>query len=314
MMENIGEKAYNRSKEWGVDMNRNIMIIMNPKAGKGSNKTALFTICDRFNAMKDQVSVFITQHANHASELVQAHAKHYQILVCIGGDGTWNEVINGFMKVSKQPLLAYLPSGTVNDFASTLKLSNKADKFMDRIQTNTIFACDIGLFNEERYFTYVAAFGLFTDVSYSTPQHAKNTFGKAAYYLEGIKQLTSMTSYHIRLHVNEETIEGSYIFGCISNSKYVAGFTTVSTKNAQMDDGEFEILLIRTPNNPLDIQAIITSLLLREVNHDWMYVTSATSLEIESEESIPWTLDGEDGGNTTSVRIENKNKAINILI
>lgn len=295
-------------------MKQNVMVIMNPRAGKGSAKSALFTICDRFTAMQDRVCVYITQYAHHASELVMMHAEQYDILVCIGGDGTWNEVINGIMRLEKQPLLAYLPSGTINDFASTLKLSGKAERLMERIQAAAPFACDIGLFNQKRYFTYVAAFGLFTDVSYSTPQHAKNTFGKVAYYLEGFKQLTNIPNYHIRLTVKDEVIEGSYIFGCISNSKYVAGFTTVSTKNAQMDDGEFEILLIRTPNNPLDVQVIIAALLKREVNSDWMYVTSASALQITSEEAIPWTLDGEDGGVTTQVTIENKNKAINILI
>ena len=295
-------------------MERDVMIIMNPKAGKGSARTALFTLCDQFSKTNDHVSVYITQYAGHAKELTKLHGAHFDLLVCMGGDGTWNEVINGLMQLPKQPCVAYLPTGTINDFASTLGLSKRADKLMERIAANTVFQCDIGLFHQRHYFTYVAAFGIFTDVSYTTPQHAKNTFGKVAYYLEGIKQLTNIPRYHIRLHVNEEIIEGEYIFGCISNSKYVAGFTTVSTKNALMDDGEFEILLVRTPNNPLDVQVIITALLLREINPDWMYVTTATSLYIESKEEIPWTLDGEDGGVTTSVAIENKNKAISILI
>ena len=295
-------------------MKRSVMVIMNPKAGKGNAKTALFTICDRFCAMQDLVQVFVTQYKEHAITLCKELGSQYDILLCIGGDGTWNEVINGVITLDHQPLLAYLPTGTVNDFATSLKISKHPSTLMDHIEAYTPFACDIGWFNHQRYFTYVAAFGLFTDVSYSTPQHSKNTFGKIAYYLEGIKQLASIPRYHIKLHVDEEIIEDDYIFGCVSNSKYVAGFTTVSTKNAQMDDGLFEILMIRTPNNPLDVQVIIASLLRREINHDWMYVTMANSITIESKEEIPWTLDGEEGGTTLSAIIENKNKAVTILV
>lgn len=306
--------VYNIKRQGDGSMKRSVMIIMNPKAGKGNAKTALFTICDRFCAMQDEVHVYVSQYPSHAMVLSQELGSYHDILLCIGGDGTWNEVINGVMSLQKQPLLAYLPTGTVNDFASSLKMSKNPTTLMDHIETYTPFACDIGDFNHQRYFTYVAAFGLFTDVSYSTPQRSKNTFGKIAYYLEGIKQLASIPRYHIKLHVNDEVIEDDYIFGCISNSKYVAGFTTVSTKNAQMDDGLFEILMIRTPNNPLDVQVIIAALLRREVNHDWMYFTTATSLTIESKEAIPWTLDGEEGGSTLSVEIENKSKAVTILV
>ena len=294
-------------------MNRNVMIIMNPKAGKGNGKSALFTICDRFSKAQDHVHVYITQSKGHAITLSKELGPSHDILLCIGGDGTWNEVINGVRPLSTQPHLAYLPSGTVNDFASTLKISKSPEKLMDTIERWNPFACDIGLFNT-RYFTYVAAFGIFTDVSYSTPQQSKNMFGKVAYYLEGMKQLANIPRYHIKLHVNGETIEDDYMFGCITNSKYVAGFTTVSTKHAQLDDGLFEILMIRTPNNPLDAQVIIAALLKREVNHDWMYFTTASSLDIESIEDIPWTLDGEDGGSTTLAHIENKNKAVTILV
>lgn len=295
-------------------MNRKIMVVMNPKAGKGNAKNALFTICDGFTRMKDHVVVYVTQYGGHAMELCKKLAPAYDILLCMGGDGTWNEVVNGVLYAEKQPVLAYLPSGTVNDFASTLKLGKNAGELMKQIEQNTPFLCDIGLFDQKRYFTYVAAFGLFTDVSYSTPQQSKNMFGKIAYYLEGIKQLTSIPRFHVKLHVNGEIIEDEYIFGCISNSKYVAGFTTVSTQYAQMDDGQFEILMIRTPNNPLDAQVIIAALLKREVNHDWMYFAVTDHVRVTSIQEITWTLDGEDGGKTKDVEIINKKKAITILV
>lgn len=287
---------------------------MNPKAGKQSAKTALFTICDRFCAMQDHVQVQVSQHAGHAKELARACEHTCDILVCIGGDGTWNEVVSGVMENKHRPILAYLPSGTVNDFAATLRLTKSAGKLMDAIEQYRPFLCDIGQFNHQ-FFTYVAAFGIFTEISYSTPQRTKNSFGRIAYFMEGIKQLTNIPRYHIKATIDhEEVIEDSCIFGCITNSRFVAGFSAVNSQDAQLDDGLFELLLIRVPNNPLDIQTIITALLKHEVNETWMYFRKAASITIESQESIPWTLDGEDGGSTQLVNIQNKNKAVTILV
>ncbi|MCR0203227.1 diacylglycerol kinase family lipid kinase [[Clostridium] innocuum] len=295
-------------------MNRTIRVIMNPKAGKQTAKTALFTICERFCAMQDSVQVHVTQYGGHAKELAATCEGCCDILVCIGGDGTWNEVISGVMETENKPVLAYLPSGTVNDFAATLKLPKSAHRMMDNIEQYRPFSCDIGKFNN-RFFTYVAAFGIFTEISYSTPQSTKNSFGKIAYFLEGVKQLTNIPRYHVRAIVNkDEIIEDSCIFGCITNSKFVAGFTAVNSKDAQLDDGQFELLLIRVPNNPLDVQNIIAALLKHEVNETWMYFRKAADIRIESQEDISWTLDGEDGGTTSCVHIENKNRAVTILV
>lgn len=294
-------------------MRRKILVIMNPKSGKGSAKSSLFTICNRFTALEDEVRVCISQYKKHAQAVVEEYAETCDILVCIGGDGTWNEVVTGLMSVEHKPNLCYLPSGTVNDFATTLKLPHNAEKMMNRTEENVLFPCDIGKFND-LYFTYVAAFGIFTEISYSTPQGAKNTFGKVAYFLEGMKQLTRIPKYHIVMETNDSRIEDDCIFGSITNSRYLGGFTSVNSEDAQLDDGLFEVLLIRVPNNPIDIQNIISALLKHEVNDTWMYFQKASHIRITSEEEIPWTLDGEDGGCTTSATITNKNKAITIMI
>lgn len=159
-------------------MDRSIRIIMNPKAGKQTAKTALFTLCDRFCAMQDTIQVYVTQYAGHAQKLAKASEGCCDILVCIGGDGTWNEVISGIMEIDSKPVLAYLPSGTVNDFAATLKLPKSAGKLMDTIAQYRPFSCDIGQFNN-RYFTYVAAFGIFTEISYSTRKAPKTPLEKS---------------------------------------------------------------------------------------------------------------------------------------
>lgn len=294
-------------------MERTVMMIMNPKAGKGNTKTALFTICNGFCELNDRVFVYITQYAGHARELCEQYAQHVDILVCMGGDGTWNEVVSGLLQLAKRPPVCYLPSGTVNDFASTLKLTKNATKMMEHVKAYRPFACDMGKFNH-RYFTYVAAFGIFTEVSYTTPQNNKNTLGKVAYFLEGIKQFTKITKYHIRLEVNDEIFEDDFLFGCITNSKYVAGFTSVNAKDTELDDGLFEMLLIRMPNNPLDIQNIVAALLKHEVNEKWMYFCKCQKVHITSSQKIPWTLDGEDGGETKECIIENLTRSITILL
>lgn len=293
-------------------MNRKILIIMNPRAGKGNAKSSLFTICDHFNAMQDHVQVYVTQYEKHAKELCKQYAQAFDILICVGGDGTWNEVVSGLMYLDKLPEVGYLPTGTVNDFASTLKLSKNATKMMENIKAYRPFPCDMGKFND-RYFTYIAAFGIFTEISYSTPQNVKNTFGKVAYFLEGFKQLTKIPHYHILANINGEVVEDDFIFGCITNSKYVAGFTSINSQDTQLDDGLFEVLFIRIPNNPLDIQTIVAALLKHEVNEKWMYFAKCSHLEITSSEPIPWTLDGEAGGETKKAKIQNIHKAITIL-
>lgn len=294
-------------------MDRNIMILMNPKAGKGSAKTSLFTICNCFSAMQDNVQVYVTQYAKHARKLCEQHAASFNILVCIGGDGTWNEVVSGLLSSHAHPYVCYLPSGTVNDFGSSLKLSKSATKMMEKVKEYHPFPCDMGKFND-RYFTYIAAFGIFTDISYNTPQHIKNTLGKVAYFLEGFKQLTKIPQYHITYEINGESYEEDFIFGCITNSKSIAGFTSINAKDTELDDGLFEVLFIRIPNNPLDVQTIVAALLKHEVNEKWMVFTKCSHLKITSSQPIPWTLDGENGGETTSCSIDNLHKAIKILI
>lgn len=293
-------------------MHKNIMIIMNPKAGKGNGRKALFEICNACNAQNDTVSVYITQFQGHALKLVTSIASNFDTIICIGGDGTWNEVINGMMMAHHRIPIAYLPTGTVNDFAASLKISKNVQKFIEHLQNKT-FECDIVKFNQ-KYFTYIAAFGMFSDISYSTPQNAKNTFGKIAYFLEGFKQLAKIPNYQISIRINNETIEDNCIFGCITNSKYVAGFASINYKKTYLDDGLFEVLLIKTPKNPIDVQNIIASLLKHEVNTKWMHFYKASEVVLEAKEAIPWTLDGESGGTIKTAQIKNIHKAIDIII
>lgn len=294
-------------------MYHSIMFIFNPNAGKGKVKSSLYSIIDGFTRMNAIVTVFPTQYKHHGKELIQQHAAQYELIVCSGGDGTLNEVVSGLMELENRPPLAYIPTGTVNDFANTLHLSSNITKALEIFAKNQCFACDICTFNN-RYFTYVAAFGAFTEVSYKTPQATKNMLGRAAYFLESIKQLPNITTYHMKITTNDRIIEDDFVFGAITNAKSIAGFQSVSTKHALLDDGEFEVLLVRMPQNPLDLQIIITALLKQEINEKFMEFFTSNSLRIESDAKASWTLDGEEGGNPECIEITIKNKAVTFLV
>lgn len=294
-------------------MEKKAMFIFNPNAGKGKVKSSLYSIIDGFFHQGYLVTCFPTSYKNHATSLIEMYASAYDLIVCSGGDGTLNEVISGMMSLQERPNLAYIPTGTVNDFATTLHLSSNVESALETFANQHVFACDVCSFNQ-RYFTYVAAFGAFTEVSYQTPQATKNMLGRAAYFLEGIKQLPNITTYHMKLMTSDLTIEDDFVFGAITNARSVAGFQTINTKHALLDDGEFEVLLVRMPQNPLDLQIIITALLKQEINEKFMEFFTANHLIIESDPNATWTLDGEEGGSPEHVEITIKNKAIPFLI
>ncbi len=294
-------------------MRKQCMFVFNPHAGKGKVKSSLYSIIQGFFSLGYLISCFPTAYKGHAEELIQAHGERYDLLVCCGGDGTLNEVVNGVLRLNKRLPIAYIPTGTVNDFATTLHLSGNIDKAMEVFAKEQPFACDICAFNE-KYFTYVAAFGAFTQVSYDTPQATKNLLGKTAYFLEGMKLLPKITTYHMRIVAADRIIEDDFVFGAITNSRSIAGFQSINTAHAELDDGEFEVLLVRMPQNPLDLQMIISALLKQEINERFMEFFTAQALLIESDPQANWTIDGEEGGNPELIQITMKNKAVTFLI
>lgn len=289
------------------------MIIVNPIAGKGSAKNAIYEIVDELVRFENLPAVFTTQYNGHATKLIHEYAKAFDFIICCGGDGTLNEVISSIMCLDKQIYLGYVPAGTVNDFASTLNITKNPREGVRMMLSERTFACDIGKFNEQ-FFTYVAGFGAFTDVSYTTSQTIKSVLGKAAYFLESMKHLPNFKTYALKINYENQVIEDKFAFGAITNSKSVGGMQSASTKTAELDDGLFEVLFIRMPQNPLDLQFLITTLLKQEINEKFMCFFKTDRLLIESEEEIRWTLDGEDGGLHKKIIIENKNKAITFLV
>lgn len=294
---------------------KKMLFVYNPNAGKGSLKPRLSDVIDIFVKADYEVVIYPTQSYRDAYKKIARMKEKYDLVVCSGGDGTLDEVVTGMMKHKKEDRIpiGYIPAGTTNDFANSLHISRDILEAADTCVNGVPFACDVGKFNHD-IFVYIAAFGLFTDVSYQTDQKLKNVIGHAAYVLEGVKRLTSIPSYHIKVTSGEMIIEDEFMIGMISNSKSVAGFRSIMGKDVKFDDGEFEVTLIKKPKNIMELQEIIAALLIESFDTRYMYTFKAKGLLLESQEEIPWTLDGEFGGAHEVVRISNRKQALEIMV
>ena len=259
-----------------------------------------------------EVTIYPTQSKGDAQNHVREEAKNYDLIVCSGGDGTLDEAVSGMMESEEKTLLGYIPAGSTNDFANSLRIPKSMLKAANVAVKGRRFPVDIGYFNGDS-FVYVAAFGLFTAVSYQTSQQLKNVLGHAAYILEGMKQLLDIPVYKMRVEYDDEVLEDEFIYGMITNSISVGGFKNLTGKNVLLDDGVFEVTLIKAPKNPLELNEIITALLGgADTSNIESFKTSY--LKITSETQISWTLDGEFGGEHREVEIQNMNHAVNIIL
>ena len=290
-----------------------MLFVFNPKAGKGKIKTHLLDIVDIFSSHDYEIIIRSTQAPRDAYEKAKEYANSVDMIVCSGGDGTLDEVVTGIMEAESSVPIGYIPAGSTNDFANSLFMPKNMTKVAEMIMEEELYHCDIGRFNQKT-FAYVAAFGLFTDVSYETDQDLKNVLGHVAYVLEGVKRLFDIKSYHMKVTSYEVQAEDDFIVGMITNSRSVGGFKNLTGKNVDMNDGLFEVTLIAHPKNPLQLQEIITALVMAEDNTDLIYSFKTKKLTIESDEEVPWTLDGEFGGDHSYVDIENRHKALNLYL
>ena len=290
-----------------------MLFVFNPKAGKGKIKMHLLDIVDIFSSHDYEIIIRSTQAPRDAYEKAKEYANSVDMIVCSGGDGTLDEVVTGIMEAESSVPIGYIPAGSTNDFANSLFMPKNMTKVAEMIMEEELYHCDIGRFNQKT-FAYVAAFGLFTDVSYETDQDLKNVLGHVAYVLEGVKRLFDIKSYHMKVISDEVQAEDDFIVGMITNSRSVGGFKNLTGKNVDMNDGLFEVTLIAHPKNPLQLQEIITALVMAEDNTDLIYSFKTKKLTIESDEEVPWTLDGEFGGDHSYVDIENRHKALNLYL
>lgn len=290
-----------------------MLFVFNPKAGKGKIKTNLLDIIDIFNKKDYEVIIRATQRTRDAYEKAKEYADQVDLIVCSGGDGTLDEVVTGIMEKKSDVPIGYIPAGSTNDFANSLFMPKNMVEAAANIMEENLYHCDIGRFNNQT-FAYVAAFGLFTDVSYETDQDLKNILGHLAYVLEGVKRLFDIKSYHMKITSEEIQVEDDFIVGMVTNSRSVGGFKNLTGKNVDMNDGLFEATFIARPKNPLELQEIMTALVMAEDNTELVHSFKTGKITIETEEEVPWTLDGEFGGNQTFVEIENMHKAMNLYL
>lgn len=294
-------------------MKKKVLFIVNPKSGRGVIRNHLLNIIDIFTKAEFDLGIYISQSAGDARNKTKEAAGKYDLIVCSGGDGTLDEVISGVMESEKKPCIGYLPCGSTNDFANSVGIPKTLAVAARHIAEWKEFPCDIGLFNQD-YFVYIAAFGLFTDVSYETNQDMKNVLGHLAYVLEGATRLMDIKSYEMKIEADDIEIEGKFIYGMVTNSTSVGGFKNITGKNVKLDDGLFEVTLIRTPRDITELNEIVQAVLSGKTHDNYFYQFRTSKITFSSPYELPWTLDGEFGGYHNEVKIENAKHALTLLI
>ncbi len=285
---------------------------MNPCAGTKKANRYLTDILVLFGQNGYNSTVYLTEASGDAKKFAMQNAKNFDVVVAIGGDGTFNEVVAGVLKSGADVEIGYIPAGSTNDFANSLKLSKNILKAAGDIVDGTAREIDLGLFNG-RIFSYVASFGAFAEVSYKTPQNIKNAFGHLAYALEGIKDIANLKSKHLRFVADGVLIEDDFIFGAICNSTSVGGVINLDPKIVDLSDGMFELLLIRLPKDLFELNEIIIALSSKKYKTKMITFVSAKSITVETTENINWTLDGEYAYGEEKIKVENLHRAIKVI-
>jgi len=291
---------------------KTLLLVLNPKAGSGKLPDKLFEVVNMLTAAGFLVTVFPSQGAGEIGKVITSIGSDYDYLVCSGGDGTTADAIDALISLNKRPAFGIIPSGTVNDFASSLGLPKDITAAAELIISSFPRSLDIGRF-ENKHFSYVAAFGLFTDVSYATPQESKNLFGKLAYFMESVKRLGTIESYECSFETDQGLFAGDFILGIITNATSVAGFKLPDEMDIRIDDGYFDVILIKKPASLMDWQGIITALVKMDLKNELFTVFKTQKLKFTSSEPIAWTLDGDFGGKFIEAEIMNLHNALEII-
>lgn len=294
-------------------MSKKLLFVFNPLSGRVQIKKKLLSIIDIFTKAGYEVISVPTQCKLDGYNIIKNHYKHKELIVCSGGDGTLNEAIMALMECEEKPPLGYIPSGSTNDYGFSLGIPSDMEEAARCIVNGVPFACDVGCFNG-KYYSYVAAFGAFVNVSYQTPQNIKNAIGHLAYVLEGIKSLPSIKSYKLKVITDKEIYEDEYLVGLVTNSVSIGGYRKFTELGIMFDDGLFEVTLIKRPRNPIEIQSIISSLLSQKFDSPYIVTFRTDNVDFHSEEEIEWTLDGENGGLHNDVNIKVIPRAIKIIV
>ena len=297
-------------------MKKRALILINRKAGTGKAGNEVMDIVTALSEEGYEPVVYpILPGTELTSEnLVDQYDGKTDLILCSGGDGTLNHVVNAVMKMEHRPLLAYIPAGSTNDFARGLGIPAGKDGAIEAAAKGDPFSYDIGRMND-KYFNYVAAFGAFSKVSYATDQELKNVLGYAAYVISAIAELPQNIGYncHMKIETDDMTEEGDYIFGAVCNSASVGGMKLLENADVKQDDSKMELILIHAPKNIGDMNLILTALAVGDVNSNFITFRQVSRVTFYSDENTSWTIDGEYGGDARTTEIEVVNKAITIM-
>lgn len=292
-----------------------LLFVYNPNAGKAKIGAGLSSYVSVFSEAGYEVIAYPTKRAQDATETVRDYLERGACdrIVCAGGDGTLSEVVSGVVSCEYRVPIGYIPAGTTNDFAYSLGIPTEKTKAAELAVSGKEFLCDVGQFGE-RYFTYTAAFGLFTEVSYDTPQNIKNVLGRTAYILGGISSLTRIKAYSVSFTCDGDFVEGDFLYGMIANTQSVGGFRNLLPEEAILDDGYYELLLIRMPQNLMELNATVAELSNGKAEHKNIYHKHVREVRFTARQPVPWTLDGEFGGEHGEGDIRVLPKAVSYVV
>lgn len=294
------------------------LLIVNPVSGKGRAKTIMLDLLAAMCAGGEPAVVCVTEKQGDASSFAAKYGPDVERIVCTGGDGTLNEVISGLMTLPREsrPAIGYIPLGTTNDMANSLSIPKNPSEAIAQLESSLAYRryLDVGQLGSD-YFGYVAAFGTFTNVPFTTPQTAKNTWGYLAYVGEAISKLSEITSHHTKITYDGGFIEEDLLFGFVTNTLRVAGgLVRLPEDTVALDDGQFEVLLIKKPRNLGEFNECVSCLMTRNFSTERVMLLQTSHICFEFDEDVQWTRDGEDGGIFRRVEILNHQQAVRIFV
>ena len=292
---------------------KKLLFIINPFAGRNQAQTDLYRMVRVFSDHDYEVTVYPTRARLDCTRKVIEDAGAYDLVVCCGGDGTLNEMVSGMMQREDRRPMGYIPLGSTNDLAASLHLPTRVEEAALHAVTGREFHMDVGSLND-RYFNYIAAFGAFTETSYATPQEIKNALGHFAYILEGAKSLGKIQPIHVKITADGETFEDDFLFGAVTNTISLGGVLKLDPKRVLLDDGMYELLLVKNPLNALEAQAMLSALMSQNYDGPLVKMRRASDITFESSHSISWTIDGEYGGSYSLTHIINNKNAVTLMI
>ena len=293
---------------------KQLLFVVNPCSGKKKATKQLTDIIAVFNRADYMVITYITNDGGDCERAVMEYASKVDLIVCCGGDGTFNEMISGVVKSGVDVPVGYIPAGSTNDFAATLQIPTDMVQAAKNIVQGEPFRFDVGQF-AERYFAYIASFGLFTKTSYETPQEWKNAIGHAAYVLSGIQELSQLKAHKLRFELADgEVLEGEFLFGAISNATSVGGLISLSKEKVDLTDGKLELLLIRMPKDLIELADCIVAIQKKTYESKLITFLNASQMKVFAPKNLTWTLDGERGPAEQEIDVKCLGKAIQIIV